>query len=147
MTHAFFQEVTRHLPYQTQRRVCTENELWTHVSTVPQYQWTTFVPTVPVFVVPSFPFVIRDGLEEPSPSPCSGVNATNVTEEDMQRCELVCKAVKVRECGKVLQLGEDGEGGHEEEEEEEEVWVDDEDTCVELEKTQCTVQGRHSVLL
>ena len=51
----------------------------------------------------------------------------------MERCELVCKTVEVRECGKVLDNTADDK---------EEVWVEDEDTCVELEKTQCTVQER-----
>ena len=42
-----------------------------------------------------------------------------------------------RECGKFLDNTADDE-------EKKEVWVEDEDTCVDLEKTQCTVQEREA---
>ena len=42
-----------------------------------------------------------------------------------------------RECGKFLDNTADDE-------DEKEVWVEDEDTCVDLEKTQCTVQEREA---
>ena len=53
----------------------------------------------PTFVVPPAPlFIVRDGLggEEPH-YPCDEVDPASATEEDMDKCELVCKTVSFRE--------------------------------------------------
>ena len=99
------QDVKLQLPYQTQRTVCTDNELWQHVGTKVKYQWLTFIPTsVPTFVVPPAPlFIVRDGLGE-EPYPCNEVDPASPTDEDMAKCELVCKTVSFRKVVESIQF-------------------------------------------
>ena len=102
---SFSQDVKLQLPYQTQRTVCTDNELWQHVGTKVKYQWLTFIPTsVPTFVVPPAPlFIVRDGLGE-EPYPCNEVDPASPTDEDMAKCELVCKTVSFRKVVESIQF-------------------------------------------
>ena len=58
----------------------------------------------------------------------------DVTEEDLELCEVVCQPTKVKECAKISN-GETDEDGLQ-------IWRDDPDNCIELEKTECKVQER-----
>ena len=116
-----FQEVHREVPYSSSKEVCTQSQLWTYTHTVPTYPW---VP-----VTSSSFFVVRTGLE----GPCDDLVAEELTDEDLEVCEVVCLPAMVKECAKVLN-GTDEEGN--------EVWEDDQEACVELEKTECKVQER-----
>ena len=73
--------------------------------------------------------MVQTGLE----GPCDDLVADELTDEDLEVCEVVCLPAMVKECAKVLN-GTDEEGN--------EIWEDDPEACVELEKTECKVQER-----
>ena len=97
-----FQKVHREIPFSSSKEVCTQSELWTYTHTT--YPWTPVI-TTPLFVV-------RTGLE----GPCDDLVADELTEEDLEVCEVVCQPAVVKECAKVLN-GTDEDGN--------EIWEDD----------------------
>ena len=67
--------------------------------------------------------------------PCDNLIVEELTEEDLETCEVVCQPANVTECAKFVN-GTDKEGN--------EIWEDDPENCVELEKTECKVQARQA---
>ena len=63
---------------------------------------------------------------------CADLSVDEVTEEDLEICEVVCKPAKVKECAKVTS-GETDEDGLQ-------IWEDDPESCVEMVATDCKVQ-------
>ena len=114
-----FQKVSSQVPYQDSRQVCTQNQLWSYAQTVPVYPWA------------KLEIVVRGGLE----GPCDNLDANEITEENLEKCEVVCQPSNITECAKVM-IRTDEEG--------KEIWEDDPDNCVELEKTECRVQEREA---
>ena len=114
-----FQKVSSQVPYQDSRQVCTQNQLWSYAQTVPVYPWA------------KLEIVVRGGLE----GPCDNLDANEITEENLEKCEVVCQQSNITECAKVM-IRTDEEG--------KEIWEDDPDNCVELEKTECRVQEREA---
>ena len=114
-----FQEVHRKVPYHSSKQICTQRELWTYTTTVPAY------PVINTWIG------VRTGLE----GPCDNLVVEELTEEDLELCEVVCQPANVTECAKVMN-GTDEEGN--------EIWEDDPEACVELEKTECKVQEKQT---
>ena len=69
--------------------------------------------------------------------PCDNLIVEELTEEDLETCEVVCQPANVTECAKLVS-GSDEDGN--------EIWEDDPENCVELEKTECKVQEIKDVL-
>ena len=82
------QTVRRSVPYTENRQVCSQTELW-HVTTPTVYPWS---PTIPLFVVRGA------NLDY-----CADLSVEEVTEEDLEICEVVCQPTTVKECAKVSQ--------------------------------------------
>ena len=112
--------MSKQVPYQATKKVCTPTQVWSYTQTVPVYPWA------PV-VYPGL-FVLRTGLE----GPCDNLVVDELSEEDTELCEVVCQPANVTECAKVMNRT-DEEGN--------EIW-NWEEPCIELEKTECKVQER-----
>ena len=86
-THSILlQNVRRSVPYTEQRQVCSATQLW-QVSTPVVYPWS---PVTPLFVVRG------DNLDY-----CADLEVDELTEEDLEICEVVCQPSKVEKCAKV----------------------------------------------
>ena len=105
----------RRFPYHSSKEICSKTELLTYTA-------TTFIKGM---------IGIRNGLE----GPCDNLVVEELTEEDLELCEVVCQPANVTECAKVMN-GTDEEGN--------EIWEDDPEACVELEKTECKVQEKQT---
>ena len=79
------QTVRRSIPYTESREVCSQTQLW-HVTTPVVYPWTA----VPLFVVRG------ENMDY-----CADLDVEEVTEEDLEICEVVCQPINVKECAKV----------------------------------------------
>ena len=111
------------VPYQNSRQVCTQNQLWSYTHTVPVYPWVEIKPVTFIGV--------RAGLE----GLCDNLDVNEPTVNDLEMCEVVCQPTNITECAKVV-TGTNEEG--------KEIWEDEQDNCVELEKTECRVQEREA---
>merc|ERR1711884_747647 len=109
--------VRRSVPYTEQRQVCSATQLW-QVSTPVVYPWS---PVTPLFVVRG------DNLDY-----CADLEVDELTEEDLEICEVVCQPSKVEKCAKITNGTLDDNGL--------EIWVDDLENCIEVEETECRVQ-------
>merc|ERR1712241_620959 len=109
--------VRRSVPYTETRQVCSATQLW-QVSTPVVYPWS---PVTPLFVVRG------DNLDY-----CADLEVDELTEEDLEICEVVCQPSKVEKCAKITNGTLDDNGL--------EVWVDDLENCIEVEETECRVQ-------
>ena len=105
----------RRFPYHSSKEICSKTELLTYTA-------TTFIKGM---------IGIRNGLE----GPCDNLVVEELTEEDLELCEVVCQPANVTECAKVMS-GTDEEGN--------DIWEDDPEACVELEKTECQVHERQT---
>ena len=83
------QNVRRSVPYTEQRQVCSATQLW-QVSTPVVYPWSPVIA----------PFVVRgDNLDY-----CADLEIDELTEEDLEICEVVCQPAKVEKCAKVSRI-------------------------------------------
>ena len=76
----------RSVPYSEKRQVCSKEKLW-QSSTPKVYPWS---PKVNSYAVRG------DNLDY-----CADLGIDELTEEDLEICEVVCKPTKVQECAKV----------------------------------------------
>merc|ERR1719270_2064072 len=109
--------VRRSVPYTEEKQVCSRTQLW-HVSTPVVYPWSPVI----------MPFVVRGANLDY----CADLGIDELTEEDLEICEVVCQPAKVQECAKVTNGTLDDNGL--------EIWVDDTENCIEVEETECRVQ-------
>ena len=80
------QTVRRSVPYTEKKQVCSRTQLW-HVSTPVVYPWSPVI----------MPFVVRGANLDY----CADLGIDELTEEDLEICEVVCQPAKVQECAKV----------------------------------------------
>ena len=78
----------RSVPYTNKKKVCTQKQLW-QTSTPKVYPWTKPLNTIL--------WVIRGANLDY----CAALEINELTEEDLEICEVVCKPNKVQECAKV----------------------------------------------
>ena len=76
----------RSVPYTEKKQVCSRTQLW-HVSTPVVYPWSPVI----------MPFVVRGANLDY----CADLGIDELTEEDLEICEVVCQPSKVQECAKV----------------------------------------------
>ena len=76
----------RSVPYSEKRQVCSKEKLW-QSSTPKVYPWS---PKVNSYAVRG------DNLDY-----CADLGIDELTKEDLEICEVVCKPTKVQECAKV----------------------------------------------
>merc|ERR1719499_1385132 len=74
------------------------------------------------------PFVVRGANLDY----CADLGIDELTEDDLEICEVVCQPAKAQECAKITNGTVDDDGL--------EIWVDDTENCIEVEKTECRVQ-------